>query len=212
MSRSLRNIEEKMKDLDSSSIRYLVLESAKNFKTSWVELGRSLFTVHKDKLYKNWEYGTFEAYVSKEIGIRKETAGKLMRSYFFLEKEEPRYLRPDYLQQADAAAVPGYESIDVLRLAKSKKGLDEEDYHNLKRDVFDGKDHSQVKKDLTALIRQRQELDPEEVQEKKRLSTVKRLISTLKSLKKEAELSKLVSAPVIRDAANLIQKLEAEIR
>jgi len=212
MSRTLRNIEEKMKDLDSGSIRYLVLESAKNFKASWVELGRSLYTVHKDKLYKNWEYGTFEAYVAKEIGIRKETAAKLMRSYFFLEKEEPRYLRPDYLQQADAAAVPGYESIDVLRLAKNKKGLDKEEYDNFKRDIFDGKDHREVKKDLTALIRQRQELDPEEAQEKRRLATVKRLIGTLKSLKKEVELLKLVSAPVIRDAASLIQKLEAEIR
>ena len=84
MTKSLQNIEEKMKGLDENSLRYHILESAKSFKTSWVELGRSLYSVWKDKLYKEWGYSTMDAYTGKEIGIRKQTAMKLLKSYYFL--------------------------------------------------------------------------------------------------------------------------------
>jgi len=212
MARSLDNIEQKMKELDTNSLRYHILENAKSFKTSWVELGRALYTVWKDKMYKDWGYGTLDAYTGKEIGIRKQTAMKLLKSYYFLEKEEPHYLRPDYVNSAPAATVPGYESIDVLRLAKSKKGLDAEDYSNLKKEIFEkGKDYREVKKDLTTMMRQRMELEPEEALKNKRLSTVRRFLGTLRALKQECEMSKLLPAPLIKEAAGLIKKFEEEL-
>ena len=211
MSKSLENIEEKMKGLDENSLRYHILESAKSFKTSWIELGRSLYSVWKDKMYKDWGYSTMDAYTGKEIGIRKQTAMKLLKSYYFLEKEEPQYLK-QYPSGAKAANLPTYESIDLLRMAKSKKGLDEEDYSNLKKEIFEnGKDAREVKKDLTAMIRQRQELEPEEAYQKKRLATARRFLGTLKALKQELELSKLLPATLIKEAGSLIKKLEDEL-
>jgi hypothetical protein len=163
-------------------------------------------------MYREWGYASFEIYTSREIGIRKSTAMKLLRSYYFLEKEEPAYLGRDYVESADAASVPGYESIDVLRLAKNKKTLDDHDYANLKKDIFEkGKDASQVKRDLTALIRQRQESEPDEARQKRKVITVRRFLSTLKSLKEEMESAKLLPSPLIREAASLIRKLEAEL-
>jgi hypothetical protein len=129
-----------------------------------------------------------------------------------LEKEEPVYLRQDYMESVDAAVVPSYESIDVLRLAKNKKTLGEEDYANLKKDIFEnGKDARQARKDLTSILRQRQELGPEEAYKKRKIATVRRFLSILKSLKQEIELSKLLPAPIIKEAQSLINKLEAEI-
>jgi len=210
--KSLRNIEERMSGIEEGSLRYRVLEDAKNFKTSWVNLGRALYSVWRDKLYREWGYNSFDAYTAREIGLKKQTAVKLLRSYYFLEKEEPHYLSADYSESQTPANIPGYEAIDVLRLAKNKKDVDEEDYAQIKKDIFEkGKDVSQVKKDLTALIRQRQELEPEEAYQKRRLSTVRRLLGTLRALKQEAELSKLLPAPIIKEAANLIKKLEAEL-
>ena len=130
--KSLKNIEDKMAALEEGSLRYHVLESAKNFKSSWIELGRSLYSVYKDKLYKEWGYSTFDAYTLKEIGIKKPTAMKLLRSYYFLEKEEPAYLKKDYTETADTAKLPSYEAIDLLRKAKDKKSLGEDDYTKLK--------------------------------------------------------------------------------
>ncbi len=211
-SKSLRSIEQKMQDLDENSLRYHILESAKNFKTSWVQLGQVLYVAWKDKLYKEWGYAQFDIYTAKEIGIKKQTAMKLLKSYYFLEKEEPAYLAKDYAQSADASTVPSLEAIDVLRMAKNKKELEARDYAHLKNEIFEkGKDAPELKRDLTALMRQRQELAPEEAWEKRRLSTVKRLLSTLKSLKKEAETLKLLSSPILKEASELIKHIEAEI-
>jgi len=210
--KSLRNIEEKMASLEEGSLRYHVLESAKNFKSSWIELGRSLYSVYKDKLYKAWGFNTFDAYTLKEIGIKKPTAMKLLRSYYFLEKEEPGYLKKDYTESVEAAKLPSYEAIDLLRKAKDKKTLDDEDYSKLKQDVFeDGKDTQQIKKDLTALIRQREELEPEEAYQKKRVATLKRFLGSLKGLKQEAEVFKLLPIGLIKEAQELIKKIEAEL-
>jgi len=210
--KSVKSLEEKMENMDADSLRYHIMNSAKNFKTSWVELGRSLYSVYKDKLFKNWGYSTFDIYSAKEIGIRKQTAMKLLRSYYFLEKEEPAILKEDYKENAQPATLPSYESIDVLRQAKNKKALDAEDYASLKKEIFEkGRDARDAKRDLTTLIRQRQELDPDEVFEKKRLAAVRRFLGTLKAIKQEIESQKLVSASIIKEAASLIQKLEAEL-
>ncbi len=198
--------------MENSLLRRQILDCAKNFKTSWVDLGRSLYSVFRDKSYKEWGYNTFDAYTSKEIGIKKQTAVKLLRSYYFLEKEEPQYLKSEFKENSAAASIPTYESIDVLRLAKNKKELDDEDYNSLKKGIFEGgRDFREVKKDLTALIRQRQELEPEEAREKKRFSTLRRFLGTLKAIKEEIKASKLTSTAIIKDAEELIRKLEAEL-
>lgn len=211
-SKSLASIEQKIESADEGSFRQHVLQTAKDFKTSWIELGRSLYAVWKDKLYKEWGYSTLEAYTAKEIGIKKTTALKLLRSYYFLEKEEPDYLRSEVIASTDSAQVPNYESVDLLRLAKNKKDLDSSDYARLKKDIFEkGKDASEVKKDLTALIRQRRELDPDEARKERGLSVLKRFLGTLKALKREIEVSKLASVSVIKEAQDLIARIESEI-
>lgn len=210
--KSLEGIEKKLEEMNPESLRYHILENAKSFKTSWIELGRALYTVSKDKLYKEWGYTSFEVYTAKEIGIRKQTAMKLLRSYYFLEKEEPAYLKEEYVKQADASRIPGYEAIDVLRQAKNKKSLDENDYSNLKKEIFEkGRDAREVKKDLTSLIRERAELEPEEAREKRKFATVRRFVGLLKSIKEEMEIAKLLPAGLIKEAGELISKLEAEI-
>jgi len=210
--RSIKNIEEKMDGIKDDTMRYQVLDNAKLFKTSWIGLGQALYSVYKDKLYREWGYGNFDIYTSKEIGIRKQTALKLLKSYFFLEKEDPNYLKKDYNEGADATSVPTYESIDVLRLASKKKELDKEDYDKIKKKVLEsGKDAREVKKDLTALIKSREELLPEEAWQKKKLAQVKRCISLLKSVSMEIKASKLLPAKITADVDKIVHKLEAEI-
>jgi len=211
-SKSMQNIEDKMHSLDADSMRYHVLESAKNFKTSWVELGRSLYSVWKDKLYKEWGFGTFDIYTVKEIGIKKPTAMKLLRSYYFLEKEEPAYLKNSLDESTDTAKVASYEAVDLLRKAKDKKTLDAQDYSKLKKDILeDGLDVAQVKRDLTSLIRSREELEPEDAYQRKRSATLKRFLGNLKALKQEAEISKLLPAVLIKEAQELIKKIEEQL-
>ncbi len=193
------------------SLRDLALKSAKSFKQSWIDLGRALYTIWKDKLYKEWGYEKFDTYVTKEIGIRKQTALKLLKSYYFLEKEEPAYLDKDYTESAQSAGIPSYEAIDVLRQAKNKK-VNDEDYQSLKEKIFlKGKDSQEVRRDLTTLMREREELDPEEAWQKRKETNIKRFIGTLKSLKREMEDSKILPTDMSREVNNLIAKLEQQI-
>lgn len=211
--KSLKSIEAKMENLDVHSLRYHILESAKNFKCSWIELGRSLYSVYKDKLYKEWGYTSFDIYVSRETGIRKQTAMKLLKSYYFLEKEEPQYLKDEYAASAQPVNLPSYESVDVLRQAKNNKGLDQDEYANLKKEVFEkGRDAQELKKNLGVIIRQRQESDPEAAQEKKRHSALSRLLGQLRLLKQEVAVLKLLSVPLIKDLDNLIKNIDQEIK
>ncbi|MDP3789477.1 MAG: hypothetical protein Q8R48_03635 [Candidatus Omnitrophota bacterium] len=210
--KSLERIEETMESMDKNSLRYQVLEKVKNFKISWLSLGQALYSVWKDKLYKEWGYLTFEAYTAKEIGIKKPTAMKLLRSYYFLEKEEPEYLQKDYTAPEEVASIPSYDAVNVLRLAKNKKTLDKVDYADLKKKVFEkGQDARDIKKDLTALMREREELDPEEARKKHRIATFRRLLAALKSVKHDAEVLKLLPASIIKETASLINKIESEM-
>jgi len=211
--KALEGIERRMEGIDQHSMRYKILQSAKDFKVSWIALGQALYSAWKDKLYKDWGYMTFEAYTAKEVGIKKATAMKLLKSYYFLEKEEPVYLHKERAASAaEAASVPSYESVNLLRLAKSRKAIDEDDYATLKKEVFEsGKDSSDVRKSLTGLIRQREELQPDEVRQMKRTSTLKRLLAILKTLRKDIEVSKMLPAAILKETSNLINKIESEI-
>jgi len=212
-SKSLKHIQEKMESLDAGSLRYHILESAKNFKCSWIELGRSLYAVYKDKIFKEWGYLNFDVYVSREIGIRKQTAMKLLKSYYFLEKEEPQYLKTDYTDSAKTANIPSYESVDILRQAKNKKGLDADDYSNLKKEIFEkGRDAQEIKKNLGVIIRSRQECDPQAAQDKKKRSTVNRLLGQLRSLAQEVQVLKLLPFALIKDLDTLIKNIDTELK
>ncbi len=209
-SKAVSRIEQRMRGVDEHSLRYSLLKIAKDFKTSWVELGQALYPVWKDKLYAQWGYLTFEAYTIKEIGIKKQTALKLLKSYCFLEREAAPYLQEEYKQSTEAAVVPGYESIDALRRAKT--GLDGSDYEKIKNDVFEkGRDATSVKRDIASLLKQREELAPEEARRKKKIAAVKRLLGMLKALQRDIEILKLLPAGDLAEIGRLVKKIEDEL-
>lgn len=211
--KSVEKIEQKMRDMDENSLRRQILEKVKNFKVSWMSLGQALYSAWKDKLYKEWGYLTFEAYTAKEIGIKRQTAMKLLRSYYFLEKEEPGYLEKDYSKSEDAVSIPSCEAVNVLRLARNRKTLDADDYTLLKKKVFEkGRDAREIKKDLTAMIRDREELEPEEARTKKKITVLKRLLGALRTVKRDMELLKIIPAALIKETDSLIKKIEFEIK
>lgn len=197
---------------NSNLIRSEALRTAKQFKTAWVDLGRTLYEVHKNKLYKDWGYSNFDAYTAKEIGIRKQTSIKLLRSYFFLEDNEPNYTKPDFLNERKTNEVPEYETVDVLRQAKNKNILEPEDYQSLRSSVFNkGHDMTQVKKGLTALIKERKQIDPELERHNQRLVSLKRLVAILKSIKQEMSFKNILREDTLQTVEKLISSIEEEM-
>jgi hypothetical protein len=127
------HIETIMGQLEPGSDRYRVLDVARRFKSSWVQLGEELLRVNQGSLYQHWGYASFEEYCQKEIRIRKPTAQKLTQAYRFISREEPQLLA----EQSPLQSVPDYRSIDLLRQAREEHSFSDEDYAALRETVID---------------------------------------------------------------------------
>jgi hypothetical protein len=213
-SRSIRNIEQKMAGIEPGSMRYQVLAACRNFKSSWIALGQILYTVYKDKHFKEWGHMTFEAYCKAELGLQKQTASKLLHSYYFLEKNEPQFLKSLQEPQAtEPKKIPSVDAVNVLRLAANHKELTEDDYQEFKKSVFDdGCDGKDVKRQVGLRIRSlREEEDPEKARAQRRSLTLRRLLATLKTLQKEVRIAHLVSERTAKELERLLSSLESEM-
>ncbi len=192
------------------TIREDIQRYAKHFKTAWLNLGRHLFAVYQDKMYHAWGFEKFEDYTEKELGLPKGICQKLLKAYLFVEQQEPAYLEADFARERDAVRIPPYEAIDVLRLAKSKKELLAEDYQKLRHDVFDrGIPAAEVRKDLTAIIKERKPVDPEEEREKRQQAVIKKFLSALDAFKKDARHHMLVTDEVLDEIDRLKKRLQS---
>ena len=195
-----------------NALREQILEYSKDFKTSWVNLGQTLFAVWRDKIYAAWGFEKFEHYTEKEVGLPKQMALKLLKTYYFLEQEEPAYLKKEFSESRDALRVPGYEAINVLRMAKQKKELFREDYATLKKAIFDkGKEAGVVRKDLAAIMKERKQVDPDEEREKRNETAIRKFVGSLKSFKKDMQALKLLPEDIVSEADSLMEKLETRL-
>ncbi len=117
----------------AGTFRAEVLESSRRFKASWLDLARHLVRVRGEGLWQEWGYATFEAYCAKELRIKKATAQKLVMSYGFLEKHEPRALQDESV----AGRIPSVEVIEVLSKAEERGQLDEQSYKDVRESLWD---------------------------------------------------------------------------
>lgn len=206
-------VSKKKDDPLASRIREDMAESAKSFKTSWIDLAQGLFTINRDKLFHAWGFDKFEDYVVKELGLTKAIANKLVKNYAFIEHEEPVYLKKEFSETRETVVVPGIESVDILRLAHRNKELSKDDYNKVRKDIFEkGKDPVLVKKDLTALMKERKQVDPDEEREVRHTASVRRFLTAIKSFKKDMEVLNLIEPKILEDAAKLLEELEEKYR
>lgn len=128
-----RHIESLMAEISPGSDRYQVLETAKRFKSSWVELGEQLMMVRNRGLFQQWGYENFEDYCSREIRIKKPTAQKLVLAYNYMEKNEPELVA----RRSELKPLPDFRSVDLLRQAREEKDFSEEEYNDLRKAIVE---------------------------------------------------------------------------
>ena len=205
-------VDQKEQHTSDHILREEVQIYAKDFKRAWVGLGQHLNAIYQDKLYRNWGYDKFETYIVKEVGLKKPAAMKLLKSYLFLEEEEPTYLKDDFFKEREAPKIPGVDEVNVLRLAKNRKELYKSDYDRLKRDVFDkGHSAAAVRQSLTNLIKERKQVDPEEERHQRNQAAIRRLLNSLRVFKKDMAALKLVPAQILKETDVIIKHLEDQL-
>ncbi len=137
-------IGEKMEQLQPGTPRYEMLEVARRFKTSWVDLGGKLYGVRNKRLFLQWGFGKFEEYCRQELRIKPQTAAKLTASYAFLKQEGPAVLKRDGIEKP----VPDMQVIDLLRRIREKERVPERDFSRIKELAFDDAPPAQVRREL----------------------------------------------------------------
>jgi len=127
-----QHIEQLMQQLPPESERYQVLATAKQFKSSWVELGEWLAKVSNSKRFSEWGFTSFEDYCTKEVRIRRQTAEKLLLAFRFLERKEP-----GLLERKEGRPLPDYRCVDLLRQADDEKQFSMAEYSELRQAVIE---------------------------------------------------------------------------
>jgi len=208
--KAIQRLEERISTLEPGTLRHEALEAAKRFKSSWVELGRVLWTVWKEKRFREWGYLTFDAYCAKEIGIRAATAKKLLHSYYFLEKEEPTFLRK--ITEGPPTNLPSPEAVNLLRLLERKQEVSPEGYQRVRSYVLEkGREAPEIRREVRTLL-ERFQADPEGARAARRQTLIRRMIGTLKALQAEMAGSRLLGQKLLREIESVTKKLEEAVK
>lgn len=175
-------LAEKTLSVPPGSFRHSVLQSARRFKSSWVELGKLLVKVRDEALFEEWGFASFEAYCSKELHIRKATADKLVRSFSFLSKHEPRAIANDDL----AEVAPAFEVVEVLAGAEQRGQLSAEEYRSIRDSIWNPeKPAAELKREIVERFpKPAPEPLPEDFQVRRLALAVRKLAAELKSCRK----------------------------
>jgi hypothetical protein len=115
--------------------RVLVLERAKRFKRTWIELAEALVRVREAETHRRWGYGSFDEYVTRELRLKRGTVDKLCASYGFLRANAPRLLRdaPDDV----VGPVPTWQAVDFVARAEERGAAPPAVLAEMKRAAFD---------------------------------------------------------------------------
>jgi hypothetical protein len=145
MSSTAERLATRIEELPEGSPRRRVMEAARRYKASWVELARLLVQVKREESWREWGHASFERYCAAELFIRKQTAEKLLASFGFLERHEPAIARPRGEPRA-----PPFEVIEVLSRAEAAGRLSESGWQELREEVLDrGTTPARINKQLT---------------------------------------------------------------
>lgn len=163
----IARIDKKLEELDPSSVRYQVLVSLRKFRSSWVELGRLLTEIAYGGDYKEWGYEDFEIYCARELGLKKPTVKKLMVSFNYMKS-----YAPERLENSDESAgydVPDYQTVELLKKARDREDIEEDEKEELHRLAFDNASEEGVlRKEIRSRLRPACDEDIEEANSTRR--------------------------------------------
>lgn len=158
---TMKKIDAKLDNLEPGSLRHRVLSALRQFRASWVELGRLLTEVVFGGDYKEWGYDDFEVYCARELGLKKPTVHKLMVSYNYMKKYEGGRLRDFEESPPDALSspLPDYQTVELLDKVRRREEVPEEEVLELHRRAFDadGDEEPDLRKELRERLRPRLE-------------------------------------------------------
>jgi len=131
-----RQMEDRMLAVASDPERADTLAKARAFKRTWLELAEALSRCSEKRLWEKWGFSDFDAYCRKELHLRGSTVAKLLGSYRFLESSAPRVIeraRQDHYE----APIPSLATVEFVQKATDHGSADEETLQTIHRVAFE---------------------------------------------------------------------------
>ncbi len=202
----LARIDNQIGELSPESMRCQVLISLRNFRISWVELGKLLTDVAYGGDYKEWGYDDFEVYCASELGLKKPAVRKLMVCYNYMKSFEPGKLR------IGTATLPEVETIALLQKARDRVDIEEDDKDEMHRMAFEeGADQQAVRKEIKARTRPKELFSDDEMEAANfnRGKEIKVIVKLGRSLRKKLYEARSVPEGIKDRVEEAICELEA---
>lgn len=155
-STSVDKIDARLGKLQPGTLRHQVMTALRQFRASWVELGRLLNEVVYGGDYKEWGYDDFEVYCARELGLKKPTVQKLMISYNYMKKYESKRLHDfeDDAEKSAAPEIPDFQTVELLDRVRRRDEMPEERINELHRRAFEGEnDEPELRRELRQYLR-----------------------------------------------------------
>lgn len=130
-----QEMEETMLAVANDPERVEVIDKARQFKRSWLELAEALTRVYERESWVGWSYASFDDYCRKELHLKKGTVAKLLGSFRFLKSHAPRVLERS--QREPTAPVPSLQAVDFVARAADRGAVDQETMVEIERAAFD---------------------------------------------------------------------------
>ena len=147
-----QSMEDRMLAVSADPERADVLQKARSFKRTWLELAESLNRANEKKLWAKWGFSDFDAYCRKELHLRGSTVQKLLGSYRFLETSAPRVIeraRTDHFE----APIPSIQTVEFVEKATREGHADEETLATIHKSAFeDGVEKAVLSKKFGELV------------------------------------------------------------
>ena len=180
------HINRLLETVETDTPRHRALESALDFKGSWVRMAHRLKTVEQSELWEEWGYKSLNAYCKQELQLSRGEIRKIREGFAWLETEAPELAEA---ATADGGAqnprpIPDMDTVDQLAKGYAEVQQDRiprKTYEDLKKAALDGKRSSYQ------LRRQFKEAIPEDKREKKPLDPKKHFRKALKAFEKALE-------------------------
>jgi len=115
--------------------RVRILNIARTFKRSWLELAEALTDVHNKKSWERWGYESFELYYRRELHLKKNTVTKLLASFRFLNSSAPSVIERS--RKEINAPIPSLQAVNFVAKATERGAADEETMDEIKKAAFE---------------------------------------------------------------------------
>lgn len=137
---TLDALEEALRHGGADGARIAMVEVARRFKRSWLEMAGALSRLLSSEAYLEWGYGDLYEYASLELMLKRPTVEKLLVSYGVLRQHAPDVLDRDGVERS----IPPLDSVAYFGKALRKQAANDEGpepdpevVEDLRRAVFD---------------------------------------------------------------------------